>query len=101
MNDFRETFLNLSVCWHSDRMLPTISLDSTHMPHTPSFSGLSFFAHAAKFTPMLGFFHLDKLLKCLTCERCPKRKERRVLRPAPFRDWAARVGRYSSGSGWL
>lgn len=69
MNDFRETRLNLFVRWRSDRMFATISLNGAGVPYATGFSGLLFFAHSAKFTRMPGFIHLDRLLKCLTCER--------------------------------
>ena len=68
MNNFRQPLLDLFGGGRSDRMLSAITLDRTPMPHTAGFAGLFFFAHAAKFTPIVGNIHLDRLLKCLTCE---------------------------------
>ena len=72
MNDFHEPFLDFFGIWSTDSMLGMISLDGTCVPYAAGFSGLLFFAHVAKFTRITPKFLLDRLLMCLTCERCHK-----------------------------
>ena len=71
MNDFPETLLNLFVGRRWNGVFATISLDGARVPHAARFPGSFFFAHGAKFTRMATQNHLDRLLKCLTCERWP------------------------------
>ncbi len=82
-------------------MFGTIPLYGTRVPHTAGFSRLLVFAHVAKFTRKAGKSHLDRLLKCLTCEQCPyANKIAKSLKVAGLDVWKD-DSHIQGGAAWL
>jgi hypothetical protein len=69
VNELGQTFLNLVGRQCTDGVLRMIALNRTSMSNTASFVGRFIAAHAHEFTRFARKIDLDRLLKCLTCER--------------------------------